>query len=190
MNWKPKAMATVSLVCKGFDDLAKRVLRKEFSLAKLLIYCSECSKDGLFNNVQVPGHFIHCTQFSRTMGKGFLMPPCKNDVLYVSDPCEHLDQGDEGDVGFFRGVFKSFSMSMVKGMLIQRGAQLHPTGLCPYHKAKLWSMPEAKMIPQRASCRLGAYSDSSDFYVCPNAHILGNCNLLPLSDSEEAFKLQ
>ncbi|KAK3411965.1 hypothetical protein EUGRSUZ_I00718 [Eucalyptus grandis] len=200
MNWKPKAMATVSLVCKWFDDLAKRVLWKEFCrmrAPKMMLHLQssgshriECSKDGLFNNVQVPGHFIHCTQFSRTMGKGFLMPPCKNDVLYVSDPCEHLDQGDEGDVGFFRGVFKSFSMSMVKGMLIQRGAQLHPTGLCPYHKAKLWSMPEAKMIPQRASCRLGAYSDSSDFYVCPNAHILGNCNLLPLSDSEEAFKLQ
>ncbi|KAF8010023.1 hypothetical protein BT93_J0868 [Corymbia citriodora subsp. variegata] len=215
MNWNPKAIATLSLVCKWFDDLAKRVLWKEFcrtrapkmmldlqssgshsidgnwrALAKLLIYCSGCSEDGLFNNVQVPGHFVYRTRFSRTSGKSFLMPQCKNDVLYVSDPCEHLDQGDEGDVGFFRGVFKSFSMSMAKRMLIQKGAQLHPSELCPYCKAKLWSMREAKMIPQSASCRLGAYSDSTDFYVCLNGHMLGNCILLPLSDSEEAFELE
>ncbi|KAL3597095.1 hypothetical protein D5086_008732 [Populus alba] len=112
------------------------------------------------------------------------------DVLYVSDPCEHLDQGDEGDVGFFRGIFKSFSMSKVRKMLIKRKAQLHPTEVCPYCKAKLWSMQQAEMIPQSASCRLGAYDDCIEYYVCLNGHMLGICTLLPLSDSEEASELE
>ncbi|CAH1420990.1 unnamed protein product [Lactuca virosa] len=136
LNWNPKIIATLSCVCKWFDDLVKRVLWKEFcrtraptmmhdlqssgshsvdgnwsALGKLLIYCSGCKKDGLFNKIQIPGHFAHRTRFSRTSGKSFLLPNCRTDVLYVSDPCEHLDQGEEGDVGFFRGVFKSFATS-------------------------------------------------------------------------------
>ncbi|CBI22281.3 unnamed protein product, partial [Vitis vinifera] len=58
--------------------------------------------------------------------------------------------------------------------------------VCPYCKAKLWSMLQAKMIPQSASCRLGAYEDCIEYYVCLNGHMLGICTLLPLSDSEEA----
>ncbi|KAK7340602.1 hypothetical protein VNO77_21309 [Canavalia gladiata] len=118
LNWNPKLIATLSCVCKWFDDLAKRVLWKEFcrtrapkmlhdlqsngshivdgnwrALGKLLIYCSGCTKGGLFNSVQIPGHFVYQTRFSRTSGKSFLLPQCRTDVLYVSDPCEHLDQG-------------------------------------------------------------------------------------------------
>lgn len=107
-------------------------------------------------------------------------------MFYVSDPCEHLDQGDDGDVGFFRGVFKSFMVSKVRRMLIDRGAQLHPTAVCPYCKAKLWNMLQANMVPLSASCKLGAYEDSIEYYVCLNGHMLGICTLLPLSDSEEA----
>ncbi|KAE8727176.1 EID1-like F-box protein 1 [Hibiscus syriacus] len=112
-------------------------------------------------------------------GKSFLLPQ-------FSDPCEHLDQGEEGDVGFFRGVFKSFLVSKVRKMLIDRAAKLHPTAACPYCKAKLWDMLQAKMIPQSASCRLGAYEDCIEYYVCLNGHMLSICTLLPLSDSEEA----
>jgi hypothetical protein len=112
------------------------------------------------------------------------MPQCRNDVLYVSDPCEHLDQGDEGDIGFFRGIFKSFSGSVVKRILIEKGAKFHPTEVCPYCKAKLWSMLEAKMIPRSASCRLGSYDEYVEYFVCLNGHMLGVCTLLPLSDSE------
>ncbi|MBA0571820.1 hypothetical protein Golob_002192, partial [Gossypium lobatum] len=122
LNWNPKLIATLSCVCKWFDDLAKRVLWKEFcktrapkmmldlqssgshsvdgnwrALGKLLIYCSGCSGGRLFNSVQIPGHFVYRTRFSRTSGKSFLLPQCRTDILYVSDPCEHLDQGDEGD---------------------------------------------------------------------------------------------
>lgn len=211
LNWNPKSIATLSCVCKWFDDLAKRVLWKEFcktrapkmmldlqssgshsvdgnwrALGKLLIYCSGCNKGGLFNSIHIPGHFVYRTRFSRTSGKSFLLPQCRTDVLYVSDPCEHLDQGDEGDIGFFRGIFKSFASSKVRKMLIKREAQLHPTEVCPYCKAKLWSMLQAKMIPASASCRLGAYEDAIEYYVCLNGHVLGICTLLPLSDSEEA----
>ncbi|KAK8592844.1 hypothetical protein V6N12_044937 [Hibiscus sabdariffa] len=157
LNWNPKLIANLSCVCKWFDDLAKRVLWKEFcktrapkmmldlqssgshsvdgnwrALGKLLIYCSGCSGGRLFNSVEIPGHFVYRTRFSRTSGKSFLLPQCRTDILYVSDPCEHLDQGEEGDVGFFRGVFKSFLVSKVRKMLIDRAAKLHPTAVCPY----------------------------------------------------------
>ncbi|KAF5957538.1 hypothetical protein HYC85_004763 [Camellia sinensis] len=209
LNWNPKLIAAFSCACKWFDDVAKRVLWKEFckarapkmmldlqssgshsvdgnwrALGKLLIYCSGCTKGGLFNNIHIPGHFVYRTRFSRTSGKSFLLPQCRTDVLYVSDPCEHLDQGEEGDVGFFRGVFKSFAMSKVRKMLISRGAKFHPTEVCPYCKAKLWSMLQAKMVPQSASCRLVSYEDAIEYYVCLNGHVLGICTLLPLSDSE------
>lgn len=214
LNWNPRMIATLSCVCKWFDDFAKRVLWKEFchtrapkmledlassgshsvdgswkALGKLLLYCSGCTKGGLFNNVQVPGHFVYRTRFSRTSGKSFLLPQCRSDVLYVSDPCEHLDQGDEGDLGFFRGIFKSFSVSKVRKMLIDRDAKFHPTEVCPYCKAKLWSMLQANMVPRSAGGRLGAYDECVEYYVCLNGHMLGICTLLPLSDSEGASEV-
>ncbi|KAM7266227.1 hypothetical protein ACFE04_004124 [Oxalis oulophora] len=215
LNWNPKIIAALSCVCKWFDDLAKRVLWKEFcrtraqrmmldlqsngshsidgnwrALGKLLIYCSGSKKGGLFNNSEISGHFVYRTRFSQTSGKSFLLPPCRTDVLYVSDPCEHLDQGDDGDVGFFRGIFKSFATSKIRKILIKKNAQFHPTEVCPYCRAKLWNMQQAKMIPQSASIRLGAYEDSIEYYVCLNGHMLGSCSLLPLSDSEEAPEIQ
>lgn len=214
LNWNPRLIAIFSCVCKWFDDIAKRVLWKEFcrarapkimldlqssgshsvdgnwkALGKLLIHCSGCRPGGLFKNINIPGHFVYRTRFSRTSGRSFLIPQCKTDVLYVSDPCEHLDQGDEGDVGLFRGVFKSFSVSRVRKMLIDREAKLHPTEVCPYCKAKLWSMLQAKMVPRSACGRLGAYEDCIEYYVCLNGHMLGKCTLLPLSDSDEPSDL-
>lgn len=210
MNWNPRLIAVLSCVCKWFDEVAKQVLWKEFcharapkmmldlhsggshivdgnwkALGKLLIYCNGCTKGGLFNNIHVPGHFVFRTRFSRTAGKSFLPQQCRNDVLYVSDPCEHLDQGDEGDLGFFRGIFMSFATSKVKKMLIEKRARFHPSESCPYCKAKLWSMLEANMSPGSSSARLGAYEDSVEYFVCLNGHVIGIGTLLPLSDSEE-----
>lgn len=215
LKWNPRLIALMSCVCKWFDDIAKRVLWKEFchtrapkmmldlqssgshsvdgnwkALAKLLVYCSGSKKGGLFDRIHVPGHFVYRTRFSRTSGKSFLIPQCKTDVLYVSDPCEHLDQGEEGDVGFFRGLFKSFSVSRVRKMLIDRDAKLHATEVCPYCKGKLWNMLQANMVPRTAFSRLGAYEDSVEYYVCLNGHMLGRCTLLPLSDSEEASEVE
>ncbi len=107
-------------------------------------------------------------------------------MLYVSDPCEHLDQGEEGDLGFFRGIFKSFASSKVKKMLIEKQAKFHPKEVCPYCKAKLWNLLQANMIPRSASIRLDAYDDSVEYYICLNGHILGLCTLMPVSDSEDA----
>ncbi|KAK9105151.1 hypothetical protein Scep_021995 [Stephania cephalantha] len=212
LNWNPRLIGTLSCFCKWFDDVAKRVLWKQFcrtrapkmmldlqssgshsvdgnwkALGKLLIYCSGSHQVGLFN-IQISGHFVHMTRFSRTSGKSFLLPYCKTNVLYVSNPCEHLDQGEEGDVRFFRGVFKTFFVS--RRMLIDRDVKLHPTELCPYCKAKLWSMLQAKMIPRSAGIRFGAYDDLIEYYVCLNGHMLGICKLLPLSDSEESFDVE
>ena len=115
------------------------------------------------------------------------MPPqCRTDVLYVSDPCEHLDQGEEGDVGLFRGIFKSFPTSRVRKVIINKAVPFHPSEVCPYCKAKLWSMLQAKIIPQSACVRLEAYEDCIEYFVCLNGHLLGLCTLAPLSDSEEA----
>ncbi|KAJ0973805.1 hypothetical protein J5N97_015770 [Dioscorea zingiberensis] len=186
----------------GFDEIAKRVLWKEFCeprAPKMMLDLQSCgshSVDGnwkaLSGKLLIYCHFVHRTRFSRTSGKSFLIPQCKNDVLYVSDPCEHLDQGDEdgvaffrGDVGFFRGVFKSFAASRVKHMLIERKVEFHPTEVCPYCKAKMWSMLQAKMIPKSACSRLGAYNDCIEYYVCLNGHMLGICSLFPLTDSED-----
>ncbi|KAF6134471.1 hypothetical protein GIB67_034885 [Kingdonia uniflora] len=223
LNWNPRMIANLSCVCKWFDEISKRVLWKEFcrarapkmmvdlqssgshsvdgnwkALGKLLVYCSGCTKGGLFTNelyksIQIPGHFVYRTRFSRTSGKSFLLPQCRTDVLYVSDPCEHLGQGEEGDIdiGFFRGIFKSFLASKVRKMLIDRGAEFHPTEVCPYCKAKLWSMLEAKMIPRiSAGSRLGAYDDTVEYYVCLNGHVFGIGNLVFLSDSEEVSELE
>ncbi|VAH28321.1 unnamed protein product [Triticum turgidum subsp. durum] len=211
MNWNPRLIANLSCVCKWFDEVAKQVLWKEFcharapkmmldlhsdgshivdgnwkALGKLLIYCNGCTKGGLFGNIHVPGHFVFRTRFSRTAGKSFLPLQCRMDVLYVSDPCEHLDQGEEGDLGFFRGIFKSFATSRVKKILIEKQARFHPTEVCPYCKAKLWNMLHADMMPASASARLGAYDDSVEYFVCLNGHVIGLGTLLPLSDSEEA----
>lgn len=211
MNWNPRMIALFSCTCKWFDEIAKRVLWKEFcharapkmmqdlhssgshivdgnwkALGKLLIHCSGCTKGGLFGNIHVPGHFVFRTRFSRASGKSFLPPQCKTDVLYVSDPCEHLDQGEEGDLGFFRGIFKSFAASKVKKMLIEKQAKFHPKEVCPYCKAKLWNLLQANMIPISASIRLDAYDDSVEYYTCLNGHILGLCTLMPVSDSEDA----
>lgn len=215
LNWNPRLIAVISCVCKWFDDFAKRMLWKEFcrtrapkmmldlqssgshsvhgnwkALAKVLTYCSGCSKKGLLNGVQMQSHFVLQTRFSRTSGKSFLIPQCRTDVLYVSDPCEHVDQAEDHDVGFFRGVFKSFSVSKVRKMLIDSRAKFHPTEVCPYCRAKMWSMLQAKMIPKSATSRLGSYNDCIEYFVCLNGHLLGMCILLPLSDSEEASEVE
>ncbi|KAK7345230.1 hypothetical protein VNO77_15822 [Canavalia gladiata] len=117
-------IATLSCVCKWFDDLPKRVLWMQ--------------KGGLFN---------------------------KDSSAEFSSGLRH---------------------QMLEGCFINEGDQLHQTEICPYCKAKLWSMLQANMIPQSANFRLGSYEDCIRYYVWLNGHLLGVCSLLPLSDSEYA----
>ncbi|KQK14429.1 EID1-like F-box protein 2 [Brachypodium distachyon] len=211
MNWNPRMIALISCTCKWFDEIARRVLWKEFcharapkmmqdlhsdgshivdgnwkALGRLLIHCSGCTRGGLFGNVHVPGHFVLKTRFSRTSGKSFLPPHCRTDVLYVSDPCEHVDEDEEVDLGFFRGIFKSFAASKFKKVLIEKKAEIHPREVCPYCKAKLWDLLQANLIPRTAALRLDAYDDSVEYYICLNGHILGLGTLMPVSESEDA----
>jgi len=213
LNWNPRVLCSIACVCKWFEDIAKRVLWKEFcksrapkmvadlldggshgtidgnwsALGKLMIYCSGCSdSSNVFQLKPITGHFVYRTRFSRTSGRSFLVPQCRSDTLYATDPCEHLDQGEDGDVGLFRGVFKAFGKSKVRKMLIEKHVELHPKEICPYCRAKVWSMLQAKMIPKSAHRRLGSYEDQIEYFVCLNGHLLGVCTLLPLSDSETA----
>ncbi|XP_010528386.1 PREDICTED: EID1-like F-box protein 2 isoform X2 [Tarenaya hassleriana] len=222
LNWNPKLIATMSCVCKWFNEFSKRVLWKEVcraraprvardlqsrgsqtidvewrALGKLLVYCTGSSKDGLFKGVETPGHFVHKSRFIKASGKYFLPPKCKTDVLYVSRTCRHLDDGteemgtigwDPGDMGFFRGVFKSFSTSKVRKMLIEKGAPFHPTEVCPYCEAKLWSIGEAEMIPETASISLDAHEHGVEYYVCLNGHMIGACTLWYILESESEYE--
>jgi len=212
LNWNPKLLCSIACVCKWFEDLSKRVLWKEFclsraprmvsdlagashssidgnwnALGKLMFYCAGChDTNNGFQSRYIPGHFVNKTRFSQTSGKSFLVRQSRSDTLYVTDPCEHLDEGEDGDVGLFRGIFKDFSKSVTRRLLIEKRAQLHPKEICPYCRTKVWSLRQERMIPRCASRRLGAYQDQVECFLCVNGHLIGICTLLPLSDSETA----
>ncbi|CAF2136108.1 unnamed protein product [Brassica napus] len=66
-----------------------------------------------------------------------------------------------------------------------KGVPFHPSEVCPYCKARVWSMLQAKIIPQSACVRLEAYEDCIEYFVCLNGHLIGICTLAPLSVSED-----
>ncbi|KAK1297021.1 EID1-like F-box protein 2 [Acorus calamus] len=95
-NWNPTFIAKLSCVCKWFDDIAKRVLWKEFcrtrapkmmldlqsngshnvdgnwkALGKLLIYCSGSRKGGLFNGIHILVILLTGHAFRGHQGKAF-----------------------------------------------------------------------------------------------------------------------
>ncbi|THG19797.1 hypothetical protein TEA_000037 [Camellia sinensis var. sinensis] len=141
LNWNPKLIAAFSCACKWFDDVAKRVLWKEFCKARAPKMMLDLQSSGNHRPVSLG-----------LQGKAFF---CRN----AEQMCCSKDAN-------------------------QQGAKFHPTEVCPYCKAKLWSMLQAKMVPQSASCRLGSYEDAIEYYVCLNGHVLGICTLSPLSDLE------
>ncbi|CAB4274854.1 unnamed protein product [Prunus armeniaca] len=215
LNWNPKLIATLSCVCKWFDDLAKRVLWKEFCRTRAPKMMIDLQSSGSHSVDGTGGRSGNCLFTVQDLRRVASLIPFKSLVTLFIGPgslghlgrafsCHNAEQMfcmclipvniltkvKRGMLVFFRGVFKSFSMSKVRKMLIKKEAQLHPTEVCPYCKAKLWSMLQAKMIPQSASCRLGAYEDCIEYFVCLNGHMLGICTLLPLSDSEEASELE
>lgn len=210
-NWNPFLLCLLSCVCKKTAAISDRVLWREFclsrapkmvsdlllgsknghidggwqALGKLFLYCAGCcdsSKSPNFPKRNVRGHFVRTTRFSRTSGRCFLIPQCRTDTLYVSDPCEHAN-GPE-DVGLFRGVFRGFDNSETKRLLTIKRVQLEEEEKCPFCKARGWSMDAAQMIPKSASARLAAYNQNVEYFICLNGHLNGKCSLLPLSDSD------
>eukprot|EP00249_Psilotum_nudum_P024889 c29317_g1_i1 orf=983-1726(+) len=208
-NWNPYIISATACVCRWFADLAKRVLWKEFclsrgpkmvsdlaagqhgtvdggwnSLGKLMFYCAGCHGVMAAPSRPLFDHFVRKTRFSKTSGKSFLVPQCRTDILYLSDPCEHLDENGEDDIGLFRGVFKAFGSSKTRKMLIEHDIYLEQNEICPYCFTKGWNMLKANMIPKSACRRVGAYEDEVEFFICVNGHLHGKCSLLHLSGSE------
>lgn len=210
-NWNPFFICLLSSLCKKTRAIADRRLWREFcqsraprmvldllvgaknkqidggwqALGKLFLYCAGCEKcsSGLrFPMQEVAGHFVQKTRFSRTSGRFFLTPPCRSDILYMSDPCEHGNSPE--DVGLFRGVFRSFDKSETKKLLTSRRVPLSEDEECPYCKAGVWNMNCARMIPKSASIRLAAYNEIVEYSICLNGHVNGRCALLHLSESD------
>ncbi|KAI5062306.1 hypothetical protein GOP47_0022845 [Adiantum capillus-veneris] len=202
-----RSIQLVERVCRWFRDLAKR-LWKEFCLSrahrmvsdlratargiveeewnaigKLMIYCAGCHESQHVCSKTVPGHFVRISRFSKTSGLSFLLPECRADVLYISDPCEHLGKNGEDDIGLFRGVFKSFSSSKTLKLLVGLSVKFEPNKICPYCYTSVWSLLNANMIPKSSHRRLGAHRDV-EYFVCVNGHLYGRCSLLHLSDDE------
>ncbi|KAI8018840.1 EID1-like F-box protein 2 [Camellia lanceoleosa] len=80
---------------------------------------------------------------------------------------------EEGDVGFFRGVFKSFAMSKVWKILIGQGPSFIQCKCAPIVRQSRGASLQAKMVPQSAISELGSYEDAIEYYVCLNGHVLG-----------------
>lgn len=154
------------------------------ALGKLMIYCAGCRESRKVLSKAVPGHFVQLSRFSKTSGRSFLVPDCRaSDILYISDPCEHLGQNGEDDIGLFRGVFNSFATSSTRRLLIDLHVEFEPKEKCPYCFTRVWSMLNANMVPASSHKRLGAHKDV-EYFVCLNGHLHGRCSLLHLSDDE------
>lgn len=210
VNWDPVLLCLCSCVCKKLRLIAKRVLWKEFclsrapkmvsdlisgakrgqieggwmALAKLLVYCAGCQPTENFEAGTVSGHVVPRTRFSSTSGQSFLMRPCRTDVLYMTDLCEHDGDVSGVDLGLVRGVFRGFTNSKTRKFLIGRTAQLDDNETCPFCNYKVWSMLTAQMIPKSAGTKLAAYEENVECFVCLNGHVTGKCSLLTISDSE------
>jgi hypothetical protein len=148
-------------------------------------------------NLGVRPHFARTTRFSKTSGRSFLVPECRSDVLYVSDPCEHQrkklnssygvdEEEDDDDTGIFRGIFCDFLNSGTRRLLVELCVKLEAKDLiCPYCFNRVWSLLQANMIPKSAHRRLAAHGDL-EYFVCLNGHVYGSCSLLHLSSDDDS----
>ncbi|KAK9726146.1 hypothetical protein RND81_05G193100 [Saponaria officinalis] len=213
IKWDLPTLCVVAQVCQKLRALAQRVLWRELcinrapkiigalmhgshnsqfgggwhSLAKLLFYCCGCQPppDNWPVQTSNSGHFVKAVRFSKTSGRSFLMKGCRDDLLYVNDPCEHAMKEGEDDLGVFRGVFRGFLRSKTRACLISRQIKLDERVRCPYCGARVWSMGNARMVPKSAAIRLGSHEDGLDFFVCINGHLYGSCWLVKLSSDGE-----
>ncbi|KAK9161302.1 hypothetical protein Syun_007643 [Stephania yunnanensis] len=209
INWDPQLLCLTSCISRGLRALAKRLLWRHhcvsrapkmvsalansaptgdwLALAKLLCYCCGCVPNRNFrvNRVQ-PGHLAKETRFSKTSGKSFLTRTCREDTLYISDPCEHAVEDSEDYLGVYRGVFRGFGRSRTRECLIRRQVELEQQIRCPYCGERVWSMTSARLVPRSASRRLGTNEEGSlEYFVCLNGHLHGSCWLVPLSSDED-----
>lgn len=168
LNYNPFLLAKYALVCKRFADVMKRVIWKEFCLSrapkmvedllsgtpggrngtviggwlplgKLLFHCPGSHQSRNFYSKTIEDHFVFKSRFSKTSGKSFLPAKCRMDTLYISDCCEHLDNGDDDDLGVYRGIFRSFGSSRTRRCLIENRVNYEEAELCPFCREKVLS---------------------------------------------------
>ncbi|KAL9669684.1 hypothetical protein QQ045_007232 [Rhodiola kirilowii] len=211
IQWDLQALCSVAAVNRKLRAVAKRLLWRELcafraprmletltdgltqsrfnggwhALAKLLFFCCGCESTTHFRVTRSsPGHLTKETRFSKTSGRSFLTKKCRDDLLYVSDPCEHPTGASEDDFGIYRGVFKGFNKSKTRGFLIRQAVPLEERVRCPYCGSRVWSMTAARLIPRSAARRLGSHDGALEYFVCVNGHLYGACWLVPLSSDE------
>ncbi|XP_042518295.1 EID1-like F-box protein 3 [Macadamia integrifolia] len=213
INWDPHLLCRTACVSRKLHALAKRLLWRQLCisraprmavtlvnglpnghqvgggwhvLAKLLFFCGGCESSRHFRvNRSLPGHFSKTSRFSKTSGRSFLTKKCREDLLYVSDPCEHPMEGHQEDLGVYRGVFRGFRRSKTRDCLIGRRVELEEGVRCPYCGARVWSMTTARLVPKSAWRRLGSHDGALEYFVCVNGHLHGFCWLAPLSSDED-----
>lgn len=213
IKWDIRVVCQMASVCRKLRALSKRLLWREVclyraprmitalsdgvpsssrmgdgwhALAKLLFFCSGCVSTQHFKlRGDSPAHFVRESRFSKTSGRSFLIKKCRGDLLFVSDPCEHVMGEIEDDLGIFRGVFKGFMRSRTRACLIRRQVELEERVRCPYCGSRVWSMSAAGLVPKSAARRLGAQDGGLEYFVCVNGHLHGACWLVPLSSDED-----
>ncbi|PKA66853.1 EID1-like F-box protein 3 [Apostasia shenzhenica] len=216
LNWDPHVICVTACVSRRLRAVAGRVLWREacisraprvvaaltwgspagpgrvgggwHALAKLLFYCCGGLPSRNFPLPgRLPGHFAGVSRFSKTSGRSFLSRRCWGDLLYVSDPCEHVvEWGAVGeDLGAYRGVFRGFMRSRTRAWLIARQLDLEQRVRCPYCGARVWSMTAARLAPKSAARRLGSRNGQLEYFVCVNGHLHGNCWLAHLSTDDD-----
>lgn len=212
IKWDIKTICLVASVNRKLRAVAKRLLWRELcvyraprmmttltnggtnarihggwdSLVKLMFFCCGCESTRHFRvSRQLPGHFTKVCRFSKTSGRSFLSKRCREDLLYVSDPCEHPMGDREDDIGIYRGVFKGFMTSKTRACLIGRQVALEEIVRCPYCGSRVWSMTTARLLPKSAARRLGSGEEGLEFFVCVNGHLHGSCWLVPLTSDDE-----
>ncbi|KAF8392480.1 hypothetical protein HHK36_022822 [Tetracentron sinense] len=212
INWDRHVLCSLASVCRKLRAIAKRLLWKELcvsrvprmvsallygapngrvgggwhAMAKLLFFCCGGDSSRHFRvNRASPGHFVKESRFSKTSGRSFLIKNCQQDLLYLSDPCEHPMGDNVDNLGVYRGVFQGFSKSMTRDCLIRRQAELEERVRCPFCGTRVWSMTRARLVPRSASRRVGSEDGRLEYFVCVNGHLHGTCWLAQLSSEEE-----
>lgn len=211
IDWDPRVLCRAACVSRRLRAVAKRLLWRELcasraprmvgaitddggerlgsgwhALAKLLFFCCGCAGSRHFALERpAAGHLVGSTRFSKTSGRSFLPRQCREDLLFVTDPCEHPMGPDHDDVGVYRGMFVGFSRSRTRACLIGRQAELEPRVRCPYCGARVWSMTSARLVPRSAARRLGSRDGYLEYFVCLHGHLHGSCWLVPLSSGDD-----
>ncbi|KAL2935477.1 EID1-like F-box protein 3 [Bienertia sinuspersici] len=212
VNWDLQTLCATARVSRKFRAVAKRTLWPALcsyraprmvgalshglpgsrigggwhALAKLMLFCCGCQPtSNLKLTDPVLGHLVKESRFSKTSGLSFLTKRCRGDLLYVSDPCEHLMGEGRDDLGVYRGVFRGFMRSKTRAYLIGKQVQLDERVRCPYCGARVWSMSSAKLVPKSAARRLGTHNGGLEYFVCINGHLHGACWLVPLTSDED-----